>query len=195
MAAAERPRAAHPGPSANRTRPLVEGGLFHGLRDAELEHALGRDLDRLSGLRIAAHASLAVHDHQLADAWEHEALLRFLGRQRGELFEDLRSLLLRELELVGNVARDLRLRHHLGHLPSFPYEGPCAGDGRGTTVPLPPACISRAPAISKDFFEPATVPPRSGAAENACIIWAAPNAVEIEVGSRIRLGRMKWGGG
>src|SRR5215831_13186014 len=95
------------------SRGLLEGQLLHGLRDAELEHGLGRNLDGLAGLRIAAHTRLALHDHELADAGEHEAVARLLRSEGGELFEDRRAGLLLEVELVREVTRDLRLRHHL----------------------------------------------------------------------------------
>src|SRR5262245_1755813 len=103
--------------SKNRgpARSLLERELLHRLRDAELQHGLGRNLDRLAGLRVAAHTSLALHHHQLADAREHETIARLLGSQRRELFEDHRALLLRDLVLVREVTRDLRLGHHLGH--------------------------------------------------------------------------------
>src|ERR1700677_2691483 len=57
-------------------RDNVLGGLGH----AELHHGLGLDLDGLAGLRVAAHASLALGLHQTADTgdYEHPALLGLL---------------------------------------------------------------------------------------------------------------------
>src|SRR6476660_3839266 len=73
---------------------LRERRVLRLLGDAELQHALRRDLDRLAGRRVAAEASLAVHDHELADAWEREAVAGFFVRQGRELFENGARLLL-----------------------------------------------------------------------------------------------------
>src|SRR5512146_560926 len=50
------------GPVGSRQERLLEHGVLHRLRDAELEHALGRDLDGLARLRVATHAGLAGPD-------------------------------------------------------------------------------------------------------------------------------------
>src|SRR5207249_2452126 len=64
---------------------LRESRVLRLLGDAELEYALRRDLDRLTGRRVAAQTGLAVHDHELADAWEREAVPGFLVGQGREL--------------------------------------------------------------------------------------------------------------
>ena len=46
------------------------------LRDARLDHLLGRDLDRRPRRRVAAHALLTVLHHQLRDSREHELAAR-----------------------------------------------------------------------------------------------------------------------
>src|SRR5262249_9025878 len=76
------------GPSVLSFRNVLPGAdrFLRGLRDAELEDGLGRNLDGLAGLRIAAHALLALHDHELADAREGEALLRLAIRELGDFF-------------------------------------------------------------------------------------------------------------
>ena len=53
-------------------------GVFRSFRDAEFHHGLGSDLDRLTGLRIASHAGLAVCLHQAAEAGNDEDA-RLLG--------------------------------------------------------------------------------------------------------------------
>src|SRR5262245_21089335 len=57
--------------------PLAEDGVLGCLRNAELDHALGRNLDGFSSLRIAAHARLPVCQDQLANTWNHKGILRF----------------------------------------------------------------------------------------------------------------------
>src|SRR5687768_14745170 len=72
-----------------RRRDLLRAdGHLGGLGDTELEHGAGRNLDGLAGLRIAAHALLALHDDELADAREREALLRLAVGELRDLFED-----------------------------------------------------------------------------------------------------------
>src|SRR4051812_40879408 len=53
-------------------------GFLRGLGHAELHHLLGGDLDRFAGGGIAAHARLAVHQDQLAEAGKGEAVLGML---------------------------------------------------------------------------------------------------------------------
>src|SRR2546426_711636 len=54
------------------------------LGDPELQHALRRNRDRLTCRRVPSHASLAVDDHELADARNGEAAAGFLVRECGE---------------------------------------------------------------------------------------------------------------
>src|SRR5438093_5101611 len=88
---------------------LRESRVLRLLGDAELEYALRRDLDRLTGRRVAPEASLAVHDHELADAWEREAVTRFLVGQGRELLENQAHLLLCQLRLLREPLQCFRL--------------------------------------------------------------------------------------
>src|SRR4029077_10026202 len=60
---------------------LAKHRVLQALGETELADALGRDLDRLAGLRVASDPCLAVREYQLPEARqeEHAALLRFLG--------------------------------------------------------------------------------------------------------------------
>src|SRR3954469_10577928 len=73
----------------------AQDGILRRLGDAELDDLLGLDLDRLSGLRVAAHAGLAIDQHQLAQAGQGEGRFRLLVSEAGDLFESLNRLLLR----------------------------------------------------------------------------------------------------
>src|SRR5215471_12422300 len=57
---------------------LAKHGVLQRLRQAELHHALGRDLDRLARLGIATHPRLAVGEHEAAEIRDDEDVLRFL---------------------------------------------------------------------------------------------------------------------
>src|SRR5688572_13006593 len=91
-------------------RALCENGVLCLLGNAELEHALSGYLDRLTGSGVAAHACLAVHDDELADTRNGEAVPGFLVRERGELIEELPDLLLRHAGLFRQPIQGLRLR-------------------------------------------------------------------------------------
>src|SRR5687767_1842548 len=82
---------------------VAENSVLQALREAELAHALGRDLDRFAGLRIAAHPSLAVREHQLAETGKHETVLGFLRGERERGVEHFADLLLAESGLLGEV--------------------------------------------------------------------------------------------
>src|SRR5499426_1923424 len=96
---------------------LAKHRVLQALREAELAHALGRNLDGLTGLRIAADARLAIREDQLAEARQEEdaALLGFLRRQRERLVEDTLDLLPGEAGLLRKVRDRCRLRHRLRH--------------------------------------------------------------------------------
>lgn len=78
----------------------TQDGVFRRFGHAELDHALGGDLDLFTGRRIAAHAGLAVDQHQFSEARNGEAVLGvFVGQVHeclkggcGLLFGDLRRL-------------------------------------------------------------------------------------------------------
>src|SRR5437660_6277332 len=84
---------------------LAKHRVLQALGEAELAHALGRDLDGLAGLRVAADAGLPIREHELAEAGKNEraALLRFARRQRERLVEDALDLLLGERGLLGEM--------------------------------------------------------------------------------------------
>src|SRR5262249_37026996 len=90
---------------------LAEDGVFGSLGHAELHHALGWDLDRFAGLRIAAHASLAICQDKFSDAWHDEDILRFPIGQSGKVVQSLDARLLGEPSLLGHVIGNLRLGH------------------------------------------------------------------------------------
>src|ERR1700730_11952788 len=77
-------------PSGARLLLHSEDGVFRLLRNAELHHALGWNLDLLARGRLAAHPSLSVDEHQFTDARDREAVLRFLVRERREVIAELR---------------------------------------------------------------------------------------------------------
>src|SRR5215467_14788747 len=68
---------------------LAEDGVFGSLGHAELHDALGWDLDRFAGLRITAHASLAICQDKFSDAGHHEDILRFPIGQSGKVVQSL----------------------------------------------------------------------------------------------------------
>src|SRR5207245_10266064 len=101
---------------------LAKHRVLHALGETELAHALGRDLDRLARLRIAAHPRLAVRQHQFPEAWTDDTVLCFLAGQRQSLVEDLDDLSLREVGLASEVRHDCGLAHHLRHRKSSSME-------------------------------------------------------------------------
>src|SRR5262245_8154858 len=69
---------------------LAKHRVLQALGEAELAHALGRDLDGLAGLWITPDPRLAVREHQLPEARQeaHAALLRFIGGERESIVVD-----------------------------------------------------------------------------------------------------------
>src|SRR2546426_55227 len=96
---------------------LAKHRVLQALREAELAHTLGRNLEGLAGLWIPADARLAIREDQLAEARqeEHAALLGFLRRQVERLVEDTLDLLPGEAGLLRKVRDRCRLRHRLRH--------------------------------------------------------------------------------
>src|SRR5581483_6311166 len=109
--------------SRTRRGKLLQDRVLERLRCAQPDHRLGLDLDGLAGLRIAAHARLAVRLHRAADVRNHEfarATLAFLFPQLEKLLKKERGGLLRCATLFGESCHDLALAHWLGcHL--FPF--------------------------------------------------------------------------
>src|SRR5581483_4777156 len=89
----------------------AENGVFARLGDAELHDLLGRDLDRCAGERVAAHARLAVHHHELSESGDGEALLGLLVREVAQRLEHRGRRLLRDFSGFGEISNDLRFRH------------------------------------------------------------------------------------
>src|SRR5262252_5675871 len=114
-------RASSPGSSRGRkARPsqlllLSKHRVLQALGQAELHHALGGNLDRLARLRIAAHAGLAVGEHQAPEVRLHEDVLGFLDGERLELLEELHHLLLGETALLGEMSDGGGLGHGFCH--------------------------------------------------------------------------------
>jgi hypothetical protein len=72
----------------------AEDRVLRGLRDAELHDALGFDLDRFASGGIAAHACLAVDQHELAETGQRESILGVLVRELRDELQDFSSGLL-----------------------------------------------------------------------------------------------------
>src|SRR5438552_1173082 len=140
---------------------LAKHRVLHALGETELAHALGRDLDRLARLRIAAHPRLAVGQHQFPEAWKDETVLCFLAGQRQSLVEDLDDLSLREVGLASEVRHDCGLAHHLRHRKSssmeWNVERISITAGR-TRLPVAPA---RACARPRPRWHPDALPARA----------------------------------
>src|SRR6185503_7106316 len=107
---------------------LPKHGVLQALRQTELAHALGRDLDGLARLGIASDAGLAIRQHELAESRKHElsALLRLARGEGQRLVEHTLDLLLRETRLLGEMRQRRGLRHGLRHCDSS-----CDGGGVG----------------------------------------------------------------
>src|SRR5262245_6800813 len=96
---------------------LAKHRVLQTLREAELAHALGGNLEGLAGLWIATDARLAIREDQLAEARQEEdaALLGFLRRQRERLAEDTFGLSRGEPFLIRKIRDRCRVRHRLRH--------------------------------------------------------------------------------
>src|SRR5262249_21926 len=90
---------------------LAKHRVLQALRESELAHPLGPELDGLAGLRIG------VREHELGEGRKDEgaALLRFLGRERERLVEDTLDLLPGKAGLLRKVRDRRSLRHRLRH--------------------------------------------------------------------------------
>lgn len=105
-----------PGIEEERDRLLLsEDRIFGHFRDPEFHHALGGNLDRLTGLRIPTHARLPIGKYQLPDAGNYEGILCFAIGKGGEIVQELDRRLLRNSRLSSKMVSNLRFRHRLGH--------------------------------------------------------------------------------
>src|SRR5262245_59328148 len=109
---------------------LPKHRVLQALGQTELAHALGRDLDGLARLGIAADARLAIGQHQLAESREHElsALLRLTRGEGQRLVEHTLDLLLREARLLGEMRQRRGLCNGLRHV--FPPVDGCVFGAR-----------------------------------------------------------------
>ena len=95
---------------------LGKNGVLQLLGDARLHHRLGRDLDGLAGGRVATHARLALLDHELHHARQHELAgpLQLFLRERGQLVEVLACLRALHFEAIGKMREQLGFAHASG---------------------------------------------------------------------------------
>jgi len=84
-----------------------EDGVFGSLGHAELDHALGGDLDGFARGRITADASFAVDELQLAETGNGEVILGLLVSELNDRLNDLRRCLLADVILRGDFGDDL----------------------------------------------------------------------------------------
>src|SRR3546814_9789308 len=101
------------GPEPGRSLRMTSDGFLQHLAGAEGNLLGGLDLDRLAGLRVAAHAGGALADLQDAEVADADALalLQRLGDRREELVEQGNRRLLLHLVLFSQRRGDL-LRGH-----------------------------------------------------------------------------------
>ena len=96
---------------------LAQDRILASLGDAELHHALGRDLDRRASRGIAAHASLAVHEDEFAQSGNGETIFGMLVSEFGLCFEKTTHLNFGELGGIREVRHDIALgKAFFGHV-------------------------------------------------------------------------------
>jgi hypothetical protein len=97
-------------PRRNRWFGLLldaEDGIFGGFGHAELDDALGGNLNGLASLRVAAHAGGAIFQDQLANAGQGESVLRVFVSKLRQMVEDFSGLLFGELRLFRDRGNEL----------------------------------------------------------------------------------------
>src|SRR5260370_36748926 len=97
-------------------RGLLQHGVLKRLRRAQTHHRLGLDLDGLTGLRITAHARLAVRFYRAADVGDDElagGALAFSHRELEELLNKKHRGHLRSATLLRDMRHDPGLAHWL----------------------------------------------------------------------------------
>src|ERR1700722_1737393 len=110
-------RALFSGPDPRSARNLLQDRILERLGRAQADHGLRLDFDRLTCLRIATHARLAVRLDDAADSRNHEfarATLGFLHRELEKLVKEERCGFLRRAGFLGDMRNDLRLAQRLG---------------------------------------------------------------------------------
>src|SRR5690242_6689646 len=125
-------------------RLSAQNRVLEGLGSPQTHHSLGFDLDRFAGLRVPAHARLAVGFHRTSQIGNHEfarAALALLYRQLEELLKKIVHGLPGRLALLRQMAHNLGLAHRLCHLVPLPSSswscsslrgGPNQGRARAT---------------------------------------------------------------
>src|ERR1700687_3052491 len=91
--------------------------IFECFRRTQPHNDLGLDFDGLAGLRITAHARLAVRLHHAADAGDHELARPALGFLHGELeklIKEESGSFLGCANLLGDMSHDFRFAQWLG---------------------------------------------------------------------------------
>src|SRR5215468_2949517 len=104
-------------PSREQELLLGSDRVLGSLGQVELRSGLGLDLDGFARLRIASHASLAVHLLQAAQTGydENPVLLGFLDGGVSESLQERRRGLVGRLELLCEVTHQLCLGHTCSH--------------------------------------------------------------------------------
>ena len=85
----------------------AQHSVFARLGDAELYHALRRDLDRFAGRGISSDAGGTVNEDELAETGQCELILGLLVSQLCNGFENLDGLFLGERVLFSDCGGDL----------------------------------------------------------------------------------------
>src|SRR5580765_6742873 len=78
--------------------------------NAELDHPLGGNLNLFAGRWIASEPRGAIHQDELAQAWEGKGIFGVFVSQFSDLVEYLSSLFLGDAALISDRSRDLGFR-------------------------------------------------------------------------------------
>src|SRR6516225_3681004 len=89
-------------------------GIFERFRQTELYHSLGGNLDRITCLRVATHASLATSLDRFPQTGDHKlaAALTLLRRKSHQFFQQTGNGLLLDTRLFRQVCNHLGFRQH-----------------------------------------------------------------------------------
>ena len=93
----------------------AKDGVFGRFGDAELHDLLRLDLNRFASRRIAADASFAVDQHELAESGDGERVLGMLVSQGCDLFQHFAGLLLGDAVFVCDGRNDLGFGQSFSH--------------------------------------------------------------------------------
>jgi hypothetical protein len=98
-------------------KKLLQNGILERFRRAQADDGLRLDLDRFTGLGVAAHAGFAMRLDDAAESRNHEftrAALGFFHGELEELFEEESCGFLGKAGFFGEVRNDLGLAQRLG---------------------------------------------------------------------------------